>query len=614
MTLPPAPRTRPTGVGLGLRWAFLDDVLARDVDPAVAFFEVSPENYMRRGGYFPAALRQVGERRPLLTHGLMLGVGAADGLDADYLAALRGFLDELGAAEHTDHLCWTGRAGVCLHDLLPLPFVPGSARQVADQVRRAQDALARPLALENISYYAPAGAPPGAVRGPALAAAELDFLGEVLHRADIGLLLDVNNVVVNATNHGFDPYAFTAALPLDRVVRLHVAGGEVRPQLGGLVIDTHGAAVPPAVRALMAWVVARLGPVPVLYERDHNIPPYADLIAEVRELAAIYDAALAGASLAPDAAGAPRLELRPLAESPTAPEDAPARRSPAPEAMPLAACPPDQPPTDGSTLEALQRGLHRLIVDPGAPERLPADAPAYLRHAAGDPAAAGLLAAVPPERLLVYRHLIRRTLHGVLADFLPRTRARRGDDAFAADADAWIAEQGPRSRLLRDLPGEFLAWIAPRWSAASDLPAWLAALARHELIAHDVAAAPASPPVAARPFTLDARLVFDASARLVRHEFAVHELPDPLGPADVPRREHTALLVYRDREHAVRYLQLSPLAEALLDALLLHDALVEAAIRRAAADTGAALDGDTLARVSALLADLSDRGALLGPA
>src|SRR5262245_2804791 len=139
--------SRPTGLGLGLRWAFLEDVIAGPVDPAITFFEISPENYMRRGGYFPAALRDVAATRPLLTHGLMLDVGAADGLDHDYLRALRGFLDELGVVEHTDHLCWTGPARVCLHDLLPLPFTTGSIGQVADQIRRAQDALARPLAL-----------------------------------------------------------------------------------------------------------------------------------------------------------------------------------------------------------------------------------------------------------------------------------------------------------------------------------------------------------------------------------------------------------------------------------------------------------------------------------
>ncbi len=590
MHRPPAP----TGVGLGLRWAFLDDVLADDIDPAIAFFEVSPENYMRRGGYLPVALRTVGERRPLLTHGLMLNVGAADGLDDAYLAQVRGFLDELGVVEHTDHLCWTGRAGVCLHDLLPLPFEPGSARQVADQVRRAQDALARPLALENISYYAPAGAPSGAVRGPALAAAELDFLGEVLHRADVGLLLDVNNIVVNATNHGFDARAFTAALPLDRVVRLHVAGGEVRPHLGGLVIDTHGASVSPEVRALMAWVIARIGPRPVLYERDHNIPPYAALVAEVRELSAVYAAALAEHAREDMSEGAPASRAHDFW-----------RRSDA-------AVPSDSTSAAHGLLADLQRGLHRVIVDPAAPAVLPLDPLAFHRAATDAPEAAARLAAVPPERLLVYRHLIRRTLHDVLADFLPRVRSRRGEELFAADADAWIAEHGPRSRLLRDLPGEFVAWIAPRWAVAPTIPPWLADLARHELLELEIAAAPASSAVPPRPFTLDARLAFDASARLVRHAFAVHELPDALGPDDVPRPGHTALLVYRDREHTVRFLQLSPLAEALVDALL-QAATVEDAIRCAVATTGESLSDDTLARVSALLAELADRGALLGP-
>ena len=602
MHRPPAP----TGVGLGLRWAFLDDVLAGDIDPAIAFFEVSPENYMRRGGYLPAALRTVAERRPLLTHGLMLNVGAADGLDHAYLAQVRGFLDELGAVEHTDHLCWTGRAGVCLHDLLPLPFVPGSARQVADQVRRAQDALARPLALENISYYAPAGAPTGAVRGAALAAAELDFLGEVLHRADVGLLLDVNNIVVNATNHGFDARAFTAALPLDRVVRLHVAGGEVRPHLGGLVIDTHGASVSPEVRALMAWVIARIGPRPVLYERDHNIPAYAELVAEVRELSAVYTAALAEHARKDMSEGTPASLAHDRSDA-AVPSDS----SAATDFHAHPSSPADAPTTHG-LLADLQRGLHRVIVDPAAPAVLPHDPLAFHRAATAVPEAAALLAAVPPERLLVYRHLIRRTLHDVLVDFLPRVRGRRGDDRFAADADAWIAEHGPRSRLLRDLPGEFVAWIAARWSADPSIPPWLADLARHELLELEIAAAPASPAVPPRPFTLDARLAFEASARLVRHAFAVHELPDALGPDDVPRHEHTALLVYRDREHTVRFLQLSPLAEALVDALL-QAATVEDAIRRAVAATGEPLSDDTLARVSALLADLAERGALLGP-
>lgn len=575
---------RPTGIGLGLRWAFLDEALAAPVDPALAFFEISPENYMRRGGYFAAALAEMAGRRPLLTHGLMLNVGAATGLDPDYLAELRRFLDELGVVEHTDHLCWTGRGGACLHELLPLPFTSAAARQVADQARRAQDALARPLALENISYYAPAGAPPGADRGPELAARELDFIHEVLARADIGLLLDVNNVVVNATNHGFDPDAFVDALPLDRVVRLHVAGGQVRPHLAGLLIDTHGAPVPPAVRALMARVVARLGPVPVLYERDHDIPPYPELVAEVRELAAIYDAALAERTC-------PRehvpLDIRTAAAS-----------------------------VDEAELDDVQRGLHRLIVERDVEPAVRTDLRAFLRAGGLDEPASTWLAAADPERLLVYRQLVRRQLRGVLADLLPRTAAARGE-AFEADAEDWIAEVGPRSRLLRDLPREFTSWAAARWSTGrvqedlSPPPPWLLDLARLEILTHEVGAAPLRPPAAERPFALDARLEFDPSARLGRFDHAVHELA--AAPDSAPRREPTTLLLYRDREHEVRTLHLSPLAEALIDALLVREATVEAAVRSAAEGVGAALDDELLGRVSALLADLVERGAVRGP-
>jgi uncharacterized protein (UPF0276 family) len=260
-------------------------VLAGPIDPDLAFFEVSPENYMRRGGYFPAALHRVAQKRPLLTHGLMLGVGGAR-LDRDYLTRLRAFLDELGVDRHSDHLCWVGGPGACLHELLPLPFRSATARHVADQLCRAQDALARPIALENISDYA------ALTRDPNRGRAELEFICEVLERAECGLLLDLNNVAVNAHNHGHDAQAFIAGLPLDRVVQLHVAGGEQRPELG-LLIDTHGAPVAPAVKALLVWTLARTGPLPVLYERDHNIPPYPELLDELRELAVVYRAGIA---------------------------------------------------------------------------------------------------------------------------------------------------------------------------------------------------------------------------------------------------------------------------------------------------------------------------------
>nr|WP_293269865.1 DUF692 family multinuclear iron-containing protein [Nannocystis sp.] len=549
----------PTGVGLGLRWAFLDDVLAGPVDPAIAFFEVSPENYMRRGGYFPAALHRIAAERPLLTHGLMLGVGGA-ALDRDYLARLRVFLDELGVDRHSDHLCWVGGPGSCLHELLPLPFRSGAARHVADQLRRAEDLLARPIALENISDYAALS------HGPSRGAAELDFLCEVLERAGCGLLLDLNNVAVNAHNHGHDARAFVAALPLARVVQIHVAGGEPRPELG-LVLDTHGAPVSAEVKDLLAWTLARTGPLPVLYERDHNIPPYPELLAELRELGAIYRAAL-GEHVPSD------MSLTPSRSQPIQPSE----------------------PAEDRVLAAVQAAMVEHITTRTV------EAPR-----AALPEADALLVAAP--RVAVYRDLVRDALAAAVAQFLPRTQARRGP-AFADDLAAWLASGGPQSRLLRDVPGEFFSFIAPRWRA--EAPSWLAELAAHELLEYRVAAAPPRPRGEPRPFTLDARLEFDASAQLVRYDHAVHHLaddPDDLAP---PTPESVVLLAYRDEAHVVRFLQLTPLAEAVVAALLAGATVVEA-VQAGAAAEAAPLDDDRLARISALLADLAARKAVLGP-
>lgn len=536
-------------------------MLAGPIDPAIAFFEVSPENYMRRGGYFPAALHRVAEQRPLLTHGLMLGVGGAT-LDRDYLARLRGFLDELGVDRHSDHLCWVGGPGSCLHELLPLPFRSATARHVADQLRRAQDVLARPLALENISDYAALS------HGPDRGRAELDFLCEVLERADCGLLLDLNNVAVNAHNHGHDARAFVAGLPLARVVQIHVAGGERRPALG-LLIDTHGAPVAPEVHDLLAWTLARTGPLPVLYERDHNIPPYPELLAELRELGAVYRAGVAAHDLSLGTASNPSTQ-------------------PVPHDL-------SQTPDDPTTL-AVQRALieHITALTPQPPR-------------AADLEADALLVAAP--QVAVYRTLVRDALVRAVTDFLPRSAARRGP-AFAADLAAWIAVGGPRSRLLRDIPGEFLAFITPRWH--HDAPPWLAELAAHELLEYRVAAAPSLPRGEPRPFSLDARLEFDASATLIRHTHAVHLLSDDPDDRSEPEPSPVVLLAYRDDAHAVRFLQLTPLAEAVVTALLAGDTVAAAVQAGAAAESGP-LDDERLARISALLADLADRKAILGP-
>ncbi|WP_437875127.1 DUF692 domain-containing protein [Sorangium sp. So ce513] len=275
-----------TGVGLGLRWEFLDevlDLLDRGEALPVPFFELSPENYMRRGGYFPAALERVRERCALLTHGLTMSVGGIDPLDAGYLRDLGRFLGRLDPPFHSDHLCFSGVDGRFLHDLLPLPLTSAAAAHAAARIREAEDRLGRPMAIENITYYLAPGR---------AALDEADFLVEVLERAGCGLLLDVNNLYVNGRNHGVDPAALLEKIPPGRVVAMHVAGHEWRDD-AGLLIDTHGAPVIAPVLDLLARAVARTGPVPVVLERDNDVPPLEALLAERAEVEAAYRRGLA---------------------------------------------------------------------------------------------------------------------------------------------------------------------------------------------------------------------------------------------------------------------------------------------------------------------------------
>ncbi|WP_437775871.1 DUF692 domain-containing protein [Sorangium sp. So ce1097] len=275
-----------TGVGLGLRWEFLDevlDLLDRGEALPVPFFELSPENYMRRGGYFPAALERVRERCALLTHGLTMSVGGVDPLDAGYLRDLGRFLGRLDPPFHSDHLCFSGVDGRFLHDLLPLPLTSAAAAHAAARIREAEDRLERPMAIENITYYLAPGR---------AALDEADFLVEVLERAGCGLLLDVNNLYVNGRNHGVDPAALLEKIPPGRVVAMHVAGHAWRDD-AGVLVDTHGAPVIAPVLDLLARAVARTGPVPVVLERDNDVPPLEALLAERAEVEAAYRRGLA---------------------------------------------------------------------------------------------------------------------------------------------------------------------------------------------------------------------------------------------------------------------------------------------------------------------------------
>jgi hypothetical protein len=268
------------GVGLGLRRPHLEAV-ARGEGAGVPFWETCPENLLGEGGAHHRWAEAILGRDPVLTHGLAISLGGFDPWDAAYLRDLSALLVRAGTPWHSEHLCFTSVDGSCLHDLLPLPFTRDAARHAVARARDLQARLPVPLALENITYYAPLG--PGEMD-------EADFITEVLEGADVGWLLDINNVYVNALNFGFDPRAWLARMPLHRVVQMHIAGHR---RVGEMTLDTHGAPVLPAVAGLMAWVLQRLGrPIPVLLERDCNIPSLEELLAERAWLQSVHDGAL----------------------------------------------------------------------------------------------------------------------------------------------------------------------------------------------------------------------------------------------------------------------------------------------------------------------------------
>jgi hypothetical protein len=274
------------GVGLGLRWDFMDDVLGRlerGEEVGVDFFEIAPENYMRRGGSIPRALDRIARDVPLLTHGLTMDVGGLDPLDRAYFRELRAFVGNVGSPLHSDHLCFGGFDGALVHDLLPMPLTEEAAAHVAARARQAQELTGALFALENVTRYFIPGARD---------MDEADFFREVLDASGAGLLLDVNNAWVNAENDGADARDFLSRLPLDRVVQIHVAGHRTSLE-DGVLIDTHGADVVSPVLDLLTWTIARTGAVPVVLERDHAIPPYDELLAELGRVRAAVDAGLA---------------------------------------------------------------------------------------------------------------------------------------------------------------------------------------------------------------------------------------------------------------------------------------------------------------------------------
>jgi hypothetical protein len=272
--------SRLQGVGLGLRRTMLPELAERGDRLDVDFLEVAPENWIGVGGAYGRRFRELTARYPFVSHGLSLSIGGPGPIDREFVGRVRRFLDEHGVLRYSEHLSYCSDDGH-LYDLMPIPFTEAAVRRVADRVGEVQDAMGRRIALENVSYYAAPGAE----------MSEIEFLNAVLERADCDLMLDVNNVYVNAINHGYDAREFLAGVPAQRVAYMHVAGHYVEAE--DLRVDTHGSDVCDPVWALLADAYRHCGVKPTVLERDFNIPPLDVLMREINMIRRVQAMALA---------------------------------------------------------------------------------------------------------------------------------------------------------------------------------------------------------------------------------------------------------------------------------------------------------------------------------
>jgi len=255
------------GFGLGLRVDHYETVLEQL--PPVDWFEVLTENYMVDGGKPLHYLDRIRQHYPMVMHGVSMSIGSTAPLDRQYLQRLQSLIKRIEPEWVSDHLCWTGVAGYNLHDLMPLPYTEEAIEHVAGRVRQVQDFLDRRILLENVSSYVTYGTSQ---------ISEWEFLAEVASRADCLILLDVNNIFVSSHNHHFDPVDYLAGIPVDRVRQFHLAGHSYN---GNLIIDTHDHPIVDPVWSLYCQAVERFGEVSTMIERDDNIPPLEDLLAEL---------------------------------------------------------------------------------------------------------------------------------------------------------------------------------------------------------------------------------------------------------------------------------------------------------------------------------------------
>jgi uncharacterized protein len=257
------------GFGVGLRPCHYAHVL--DQQRRMDWFEVISENFMAEGGRPLHVLEGVRNNYPIAMHGVSLSLGSIDPLDRGYLRKLSTIARRFEPAWISDHLCWTSFGGHHLHDLIPLPYTEEAIRHVAGRIREVQQILERPILIENVSTY---------LEFAASHLSEWSFLTAVAEEADCAILLDINNVFVNAFNHDFDADLYIESVPLERVAQFHLAGHRDH---GTYLLDSHDQPIRPEVWTLYEHAVARFGPIPTLIEWDDNIPDFEVLAAAADE-------------------------------------------------------------------------------------------------------------------------------------------------------------------------------------------------------------------------------------------------------------------------------------------------------------------------------------------
>lgn len=258
------------GAGVGLRRTLLETLHELTPDD-IHFMEVAPENWINVGGRLGKQFRSYTERFPFVCHGLSLSIGSPTPLNIDLLHAIKKLMREHGIRYYSEHLSYSSDEGQ-LYDLLPIPFTQEAVDYVAERILQAQDILGQRIAIENSSYYC----------APQQEMSESEFINAVIKKADCALLLDVNNIYVNSINHHYDAQEFLTSLPGERTAYIHIAGHYQEAE--DLRVDSHGAPIISPVWNLLDKAYALFGVKPTLLERDFNIPPLKELMAELDEV------------------------------------------------------------------------------------------------------------------------------------------------------------------------------------------------------------------------------------------------------------------------------------------------------------------------------------------